>query len=360
MNALDPTPFLRARKLLLVHLGVLGDAVHLTPALLALREMCAAAELHVVSTPVACDVLRLAVPEARFWPLERNPAKRSLRAQWRLLRGLRRERFDAAINLSAVDRSILITGLSGARHRLGHLGGREHFWNRWLIPHWAPRQPRLQTVYRQHLGALAAAGFPLAPRGLKLSPPAAETAWAAKHIPAGAAHFSLNASGPMKEWPLEHYLALARRLLQERPDLRIVISGTNAPREQARREAFRRELDDPRANVLPAPLSIAQLAAALARCRLHVGPDSGVVHLAAALGVPTVSLFRRRGHYDAWLPRGPRHRHFLGPCDCPDGRPEACRAFGQARCLKAIPPETVLPAALELLATPPAPAPPAG
>ena len=351
MSAMEVTPFLQARKLLLVHLGVLGDAVHLTPALRALREVCAGAELHVVSTPVAGDVLRLAVPDLHFWPLERHPARRSLRAQWRLIRDLRRERFDAAINLGAVDRSILLTWLSGARHRLGHLGGREHFWNRWLIPHWAPRQPRLKTVFRQHLDALASVGFPIPPRELELAPPAAEAAWAAEHVPTGAVHFSLNASGPMKEWPLEHYVTLARRLLEAVPSLPLVISGTNAPRERTRREAFLRTLDDARAQALPAPLSIAQLAAALARCRLHVGPDSGVIHLAAALGVPTVSLFRRRGHYDAWLPQGPRHRHFLGPCDCPDGRPEACRSEGHPRCLKAIKPETVLPAALELLSS---------
>ena len=52
-------------------------------------------------------------------------------------------------------------------------------------------------------------------------------------------------------------------------------------------------------------LSITELAARLARCRLFVGNDSGVTHLAAAAGCPTVALF---GESDqrTWAPRGKR------------------------------------------------------
>jgi ADP-heptose:LPS heptosyltransferase len=53
--------------------------------------------------------------------------------------------------------------------------------------------------------------------------------------------------------------------------------------------------------LLPLPV----LAARLSRCGLYVGNDSGVTHLAAAVGCPTVALF---GESDrrVWAPRGPR------------------------------------------------------
>lgn len=56
-----------------------------------------------------------------------------------------------------------------------------------------------------------------------------------------------------------------------------------------------------------AGLSVAQLGAVLAACRLFIGNDGGVSHLAAALGVPTVAVF---GPTDpgTWSPRGRRVR----------------------------------------------------
>lgn len=336
-------------RVLLVDLGFLGDAVHLVPALRVLREAYPQAELHVLSTPLGCSVLRLTGVGDRYWEIELHPARRSLRAQWRLLRALRAQAFDLAFNLSAVDRSILLTWLSGARLRVALLGGREHFWNRWLIPHWLPRQPEDRPVYQQRVQALGAAGLPCKVAPPQLNPPADETAWAAAHVPDGAVHLSLCASTPLKEWPLPRWVEFANRLLRERASVRIVVSGSAAEREQQRLQQFLEQLNDPRVGRLPAGMSIPQLAAALARCRLHVGPDSGVIHLAAALGVPTISLFRRRGSYAAWIPRGPAHRALLAPCDCPDDRQSPCAAAGLPRCLDRLSADAVMPVARELL-----------
>jgi hypothetical protein len=92
---------------------------------------------------------------------------------------------------------------------------------------------------------------------------------------------------------------------------------------------------------LPPGLAIAELAAALSRCRLHVGPDSGVLHLAMALGTPTLALFRDHPEMGEWLPRGPSHRHLSSPCPCVGQAHPPCRAVGIPRCLQANQPGAV-------------------
>lgn len=390
-----------ARKVIVVDLGFLGDAIHLLPALWEMRRHYPAAALHVLTTPVATEVLALAGCADRLWPLELMPGRRSLAGQRQLLAAVRRERFEVAINLSAADRSILLTALTGARHRLALLGGRRHFWNAWLVSHWLPQPDPELPVFEQRRQALTAAGFALTPAmvapdvaglsdpassgapassrleassvwsapsqsGLEtgvpattayrpalaefgLSVPSAAAEWAATAAPAGALHLSLNSANPLKEWPVGHYAQLAERLLAHHPQTGIVLSASSSAREQARLDAFFAEFSDARVQRLPAGLTIAQLAAVLTRCRLHIGPDSGVIHLAMALGVPTISLFRQRGGYRAWLPAGETHRHFLAPCGCESDRGSPCAKLGQAQCLAGIVPETVARLAAQLL-----------
>jgi len=99
---------------------------------------------------------------------------------------------------------------------------------------------------------------------------------------------------------------------------------------------------DDRLTVLPSGMTIAELAAVLQRSRLHVGADSGVLHLALALGVPTLALFRDYAGTVEWLPRGPAHKHLLALCPCANLRNPPCAATDRALCLARITPEQVM------------------
>ena len=89
--------------------------------------------------------------------------------------------------------------------------------------------------------------------------------------------------GPRKNWPLENFLDLARRLRNVE-----WCAGPDEPLDRARR--FDNLLD---------------LARWLASARLYIGNDSGISHLAAAVGAPVIAIF---GPTDSrvWAPRGPR------------------------------------------------------
>ncbi|HEX7389095.1 MAG TPA: glycosyltransferase family 9 protein [Acidiphilium sp.] len=90
-----------------------------------------------------------------------------------------------------------------------------------------------------------------------------------------------------KIWPAERFIELARRLDVSR----IAVFGGPGEAERARAAPVLAALPD--AVDLVGVLTVAEAAACLARCALFVGNDSGLMHLAAAAGTPTLGLFGR-------------------------------------------------------------------
>ena len=237
--------------------------------------------------------------------------------------------------------------MTGARQRVAHAAGRNHFWKSWLIPTWVPRQPAGMPVFEQRRQILAACGLRLTPPRWDLSLPEAARRQAAGLVAQDAVHLSVCASSPLKEWPLENWIGLTKRLLAVNPQLQIVATGSGQPREQERLRALAAGVGSGNLKTLIG-LSLAELAAVLQRCRLHVGADSGVLHLAVAVGRPTLSLFRDYHDASAWMPVGPTHRVFRVPCVCVNRRDPPCAAANRAECLAQLEVGSVVAAVAEL------------
>jgi ADP-heptose:LPS heptosyltransferase len=165
-------------------------------------------------------------------------------------------------------------------------------------------------------------------------------------------HISPNSSKATREWPLEHHVSLLQSLWKDYPDLHVMVSGSARDRERERLRALEKGVRDPRLQLLPPNLTIPQLAAMLTRCRLHIGPDSGVLHLAVALNVPTISFFRQQGSYKSFMPAGPRHHVISMPCHCIDHHDAPCERLGRAECFAQIEPTRVGAAVRTLLGSP--------
>jgi heptosyltransferase I len=101
----------------------------------------------------------------------------------------------------------------------------------------------------------------------------------------GAVLLLTNASRATKLWPDEHWVALERELAR-RGRLSVLAWGSDAEGEATRARAARMQS----AHVLPSA-SLAQIAALAGRVSLVVGLDTGLTHLAAAVGAPTVGIF---------------------------------------------------------------------
>ena len=101
---------------------------------------------------------------------------------------------------------------------------------------------------------------------------------------------------PSKNWPVERYVEIIRRLRAKNTET-VAILGEADVAEAA---ALAREMPD-----LPVleGLTLVELAATLAECRAYLGNDSGITHLAAAVGLPVTALFGP-SDADVWAPRG--------------------------------------------------------
>ena len=101
---------------------------------------------------------------------------------------------------------------------------------------------------------------------------------------------------PSKNWPVERFVEIIRR--SRANHLEAVASLGEA--DVAEAAVLARELPD-----LPVleGLTLVELAATLAECRAYLGNDSGITHVAAAVGLPVTALFGP-SDADVWAPRG--------------------------------------------------------
>jgi heptosyltransferase-3 len=104
-----------------------------------------------------------------------------------------------------------------------------------------------------------------------------------------------------KVWPLERFLSLAQ-ILQDHLGSKILIVFGPAEGSEVER-VF--EKMDPQGFIRVKGLSLLELASVMEGCRLFIGNDSGISHMASALGIPTIAIF---GPTDprVWSPRGER------------------------------------------------------
>ena len=195
----------------------------------------------------------------------------------------------------------------------------------WLLDSHPPAGPVHMSAYLQQpltaLGVAPEAGHP----ALHLTPTDQQEAarWWQAHGLGDAAAVAIHpgSGSSAKNWPAARFAAVARHLQRERGMRLLLVSG---PADEAAVDGLRQRLSDPgRASssgseqdaiVLQEP-PLPLLAAILSRCQLYVGNDSGVSHLAAALGVPTVAIFGPTDP-DVWAPHGPAVRIVRAATPC--------------------------------------------
>jgi heptosyltransferase-1 len=194
-------------------------------------------------------------------------------AQWR--RGLRAERYDAVIDTQSLVKSALIGKAAlGTRHGMDRASARESLAASFYdVRHPVPRA--LHAVERNRLLTRMALGVKSEnPVDYGLRIPGAERS--------GYVVLLTITSRADKLWPEERWVELGRGLRSPT----VLPWGSEAERERAQRIA-----DAIGGSVLPKALDLESLAKLFAGARSVVGLDTGLTHLAAALGAPTVGIF---------------------------------------------------------------------
>lgn len=182
----------------------------------------------------------------------------------------------------------------------------------WLL--WTRRRPVMQGGRRPGHRLLHIAqtlGVTPAPRPVAWFG-AAEEARAAMLLPGGPwLILGPTANWRVKMWPAERFIALAQRLTAPDgllPGARLAILG--GPGEAERQMAAPVLAALPEAVDLVGQLSLPEVAAVLARAGLFIGNDSGLMHLSAATGAPTLGLFGPTPASE-YAPIGPRAQAVL-------------------------------------------------
>lgn len=262
----------------------LGDAVLSTGLLDHLRQVHPEAKFTIACGPVAAGLFDRLPGRERTLVVE----KRRFDLHWlRLWRQCVGTRWDLAIDL----RGSAVTWLLPARRRMILRGG---------------RRPGHRTG---HVAGL-----------LGLDPPPAPVVWtapedharAAALLPEGRAMVALGptANWSGKVWPAERFVALFRELEHSLPGAVPVVFAGPGEAERAMAAPVLEAL--PQAIDLRGRLSLPEVSACLMRSALFIGNDSGLMHLAAAAGTPTLGLFGP-SRADEYAPVGRCTAHVAAP-----------------------------------------------
>jgi ADP-heptose:LPS heptosyltransferase len=304
----------RPEKILALQFKYFGDAVLLTPALRALRAHFPQAELHLLAPSEVAPLFEHLPWLTRVWPMPRRRGRASLGETWPLIRALRRERFDRSVDFAGNDRGAILSFFIGAKVRLGweqgggFLGRRFCYTGRVALrddaAHESARMARLLSGWNvpppDSLEPEVRPDPALAGKAKKILP----------HDNAVLCHVA--SSQPRKEWPLAYWNELQK--LVAPTGRRVVFTTPLGAREAGLMAELQKIM--PAAEVLPAISDLPLFLAVLARARAFVSGDTGPLHFAAGLGVPTVSLFGPTSSA-RWGPIGPRHQILnAGTCVC--------------------------------------------
>jgi heptosyltransferase-1/heptosyltransferase-2 len=303
------------RKIMFFGLGFLGDMVHSLPALWRVRRAYPQAQLHVGIAAHVASFLECAPWVDRVWGYSRFPRHASLRENLDFIRRMRRERFDALINLNGSDRSSWLALFSGARERLGRMpmGGSTFFWrHRFTETVKHPFSP--EPVYVQNCRCLEKVGFPPGTPEFHVEINPAHLAVANISAADTGTYFHLSpfTTDDRKELPVAQLVEFVNATQARWPDKRLVLSCAPTERERGKMETLLKQLPRPPWRVFAGELNLLQLAAVIQHSAVHLCGDTGTLHLALMTGTPAVSWFRPNPGSEVWIPVGDRYRTIFG------------------------------------------------
>lgn len=340
-------------SILVVLIAGIGDMVLASQSIRAVRNGCPDSEIHLLTsteaTPLAVNYPYIDYVHA-FPIRELRKDKKYLFDIFRIIRDLRRIRFDLVLNLyrvgslSGAVKMGLLFSMFKAKAKLGH--------DKYGFGLFLTKKVPADTFEGRHVVdammdiASRAGGIP-DDKGI-------EVFWNVRITskwedffarPAGNIIVGINPGGDRenRRWALERFASVAEKIM-ERFNARVILLGGPAERNIASNIESRINSD---VLNLSGEIPLDELACVISRLDLLVTNDSGPMHIAAATKTPLVTLF------------GPEDPKLFGPCTAPElyrviHKDVPCRPCGEKKCtrpscLDLITPEEVLAACVELL-----------
>ena len=334
------------RRILVTRLRFMGDIVLTTPILRSIRHACPEARISFLGDRTAVRLLEHHPCVDQI--LQYDFTRADVCEQIRVVRMIRRHRFDLVLDLFGNPRSALLTLLSGAPVRVGpdRKGRGRAYTNR------VHDDGKTRTAVEYHNQALRAAGIePTATRTeIVLTKSERDAGHARLALTLGITSERLastpvvgihpGASWPAKKWLPDRYATLADRLRNEAGAAVVFTAGPNDKDAVAAVQSF-----------LPHPipvfssLPLRDLASVIASCTVYVSNDAGPMHIAPAVGTPTVGIFGP-GEEQIWFPygHGDGHRALRNDVPCHPCHLDFCNRPGEGymECMKLLTVDEVL------------------
>ena len=322
------------RKVLLVRLRSIGDTVLATPSLYALKRFLPNVTVDILVEDWVAPLLNSHPHVDNVIVLERG----GFMTRARVARELRAANYDVVYNLHGGTTATFLTRATGARHRVGF----ETYQYAQLHNHQAPsplllwRQQKTHSV-EQQLALLGWTGVPVTDRPrtqLGISTQANEKI---NNLltPVGLTDLKLALIHPAaafatKQWATENFARVAE-FLAERGFAPVAIAAANE------KPLLEKLCSEANVKIVTFDLSLPEVTALAARSHLFIGNDSGIAHIAAAVGTPAVVIFgsSNLSHWRPWNSAPAEVVYEEMPCQpCPG---YFCEKFDQPECILRVP-----------------------
>lgn len=355
------------RDILILRLDRIGDVLMSLPAIRALRDAAPSAKIRLAvgewSREVAKDA---AVDEVLIWsaPWVGRSDEGALTVPDVFARAtaLRTAPPDVAIDLQGDLRAIWLMAATGARMRVGYANTGSAA----LLTEIVDLNEDVNCVEQNYRAVEKALGVTVPRNPFRWIDGDARLR-GRQRMAASLCEAGIQKSGPLiglhpgagrriKEWPIERFVELGRRLVRDR-SATLVLTGSAG--EAGKTATIGKAL--PGATLdFAGKLTLGGSAEMMSACDAFVSCDTSAMHFACAIGVPSVAIFGPSdpGRYFSGGPSGfnSDHRHitlspdlWCSPCNLIRRPPEECDALPAPECLAAITTDAVFAATLEVL-----------
>jgi len=314
------------------------------PALHAMRSAFPEDHIAILARPWVADLYAREAVCDRVIPYTPVPGRGDLVAKWKAARALNKEQFDLALLLPNSFESAVIARVAGIPRIIGYNRDGRGFLLSDSVP--APKIHRHERFYYLELlkSAKLISAFPEdSPIHLTPAPDAGQALLATRGIGLPVIGVSPGAAyGNAKRWLPERFAESAREL-STALNAQVALFGSPSERELCESVAT---AIGPQAHNLAGQTSLREFIDMASACRIFLTNDSGAMHIASALGVPTVTVFGSTDDVTTG-PTGPFARIVREPVECSPCLRRECPI--DHRCMTRIPASRVTATAFELL-----------
>ncbi len=338
----------KVKRVLVVRLRSIGDTVLSTPSLIALRRFLPDAQIDILLEDWVAPVLE------GFDTVDNvlTVSRKSKKSRFETARQIRRNKYDVAFNLHGGTTATFFVRVSGARHRVGFA----HYSYKFLYNHLLSSSAdywhtEFSHSAEQQLALLGFVGVPVEDKPksrLVVTNAKAEEMNLFLHVygidDEKIALIHPAAAFDTKQWSTENF-AKVIDYLASRNIFSVVVA---TPKE----EHIINELSQKTSTVFHGftNLSLPEITALAARSRVFVGNDSGIAHIAAAVGAPSVVVFGSSNinHWRPWTDAPSEIVYEKLACQPCAGY--FCKEFDAPQCILSVKTESVIEAIEKVLA----------